>query len=194
VLDAGEHLEQGGLRECRRHIGEENSTRRETAGAPWRAAVGLAEVDNVERLARNNDHDQAEEDEGDEGMCIVPVDVRLGPLWGCLSDIAHGEHVELFLAFASGCVDWKQNRPCDETTQERDDDENLEEAHKQIAINGLVVEDVSVGEPLEILDPSKQSPTGRRRLALLAQVVEIRARGIHATEMLARNEEGRHEC
>lgn len=58
VGDAGEHLEESILANVGGDAGEENGPRREAAGAPGRATVGLAEVDSVEGLSGDDDHDQ----------------------------------------------------------------------------------------------------------------------------------------
>ena len=190
VLDTGEHLEEGRLRERLGDVGKEDGAGRQTAGAPWRATVSLAQVDDVEGLARNNDHDQAEEDERDTGVCIVAVDVH-GRLLG---NVAHGEDVKLLVPSAPSGIDGEENRPCDDASQQRDGDEDLEVAHEEIAIDGLVVKNERVGEIFEIFYPPKQPPTGSWRLALLAEMVEVGSRGIYATEILSRNDESRHKC
>lgn len=188
MLDAGEHLEEGRLRHGRRDVGEQNGTRRQATGSPWRTTVRLAEVDDVEGLAGNDGHDHAEEDEGDSGMSIVAVDILAFGI-----DVTHGEKIELLLACPSSCIDGEENGPCDKTSQEAGDDEDLEEAHEQVAVNGLVVENVLVLEVLEVLYPSQEASARCGRLSLLPQVVEIGSRRIDSAEIFARDKESNHE-
>jgi hypothetical protein len=145
MLDAGEHLEEGSLRHVLGHVGEENGTRRQATGAPWRSAVCLAQIDRVEGFARNNSQDQREEDEGDDGVGVVAVNVATVGV-----DIAHGKQVKLCLAGAASCVDREQDGPCDDAAQKTNGDKDLEEAHEEVTVNGLVVKDVLVLETLEI--------------------------------------------
>lgn len=67
-------------------------------------------------------------------------------------------------------VDWEKHRPGNETTQEADDDEQLEVTDEQVAIDGLVVENVFVLDAAEVLDPTKEAVAGRGCLAPTRQL------------------------
>lgn len=121
-------------------------------------------------------------------MSIVAVDI------GALGvDVAHGQQVELRLAGPTRGIDGKKNGPGDQTTQEAGNDQDLEEAHKQIAVNGLVIENVFILEACKVFDPAKEAWTGRWRLALLAQMVEVRPGRVHSAEIFAGDEKRRHK-
>ena len=59
VLHAGKHVEQLVLSKRLGDAGEEDGLGREATGAPWRAAIGLSEVDRVVEFPGDDDHDQA---------------------------------------------------------------------------------------------------------------------------------------
>src|SRR4051794_38829115 len=61
-----------------------------------------------------------------------------------VSDIAHRQDIQLLVATASGGIDWEQDGPGDQAAQEADDDNELEVAEEQVAVDGLVVQDVLV--------------------------------------------------
>ena len=104
-------------------------------------------------------------------------------------DVAHGEQIKLLLASAAGGIDREQDGPGDDASQETQDDEQLEEAHKQIAVDGLVVEDVLVLDAAEVLDPAEEAIAGRGGLAVVAQAVDVGARGIQAAERATEDQE-----
>jgi hypothetical protein len=188
MLDTREHLEEGRLRHGRGDVGEQNGARRQAAGSPWRTAVRLAEIDDVKGLAGDDSHDHSEEDERNASMGVVAVDIG-----ACGINITHGEEIELLLASPSRCIDGEENRPCDKTSQEAGDDEDLEEANKQVAVNGLVVENVLVLEILEVFYPSQEASARCGRLSLLPQVVEVGSRRVDSAEIFARDKESQHE-
>jgi hypothetical protein len=72
-------------------------------------------------------------------------------------NIAEREHIELLLSIATSCVDWEENRPCDDRAQEAHDDHHLEEAHEEVAVDRLVIQDVLILQVFEIGDPSKEA-------------------------------------
>lgn len=113
-------------------------------------------------------------------MSIVAVHV---------DNIAHGEQVELLLACAAGGIDGEQYGPGDEAAEEADNDEQLEEADEQVAVNGLVVEDVLVLDAAKVLDPAEEAIARGGCLALFAQAVNVGARGIEPAEMAAEDQE-----
>ena len=65
-------------------------------------------------------------------------------------------------------IDREQDGPRDQTAQKANGDEDLEEADEEVAVDGLVIQNVFTLEVLEILYPSKEARTRRWRLALLA--------------------------
>jgi hypothetical protein len=110
-----------------------------------------------------------------------------------LGDIAHRKDVQLLLSCATGRVDGEEDRPRDNASQQADGDEDLEEAHEEVAIDRLVVENICVREILKILYPPKEARARCRRLALLPQMVEVRSWRVHATEVLSGDEESSHK-
>lgn len=121
-------------------------------------------------------------------MRIVAVDVD-----SVLPDVAHRENIELLLANTTSCVDREQNRPRDAAAQEAQDNHHLEEAHKEVTVDRLVVQDVLILEILEVFDPSKQTPTLGWSLPLNPQMVKVRPGRIDSAEGLAEDDEGREE-
>ena len=186
MLDTGEHFKEGRLGNILGDIGEQDGARRQSAGSPWRAAVGLAEIDYEERLAANDDQDETKEDEGDSGLGIVTVNVGASGV-----NVAHREQVKLLLASTARSVDGEEHGPSNQTSEETGNDKDFEEADKEIAVNRLVVENVLVLEVFEVSYPSKKARTGRWCLSLLAQMIEVRPRRVDPAEVFARDEEGR---
>ena len=184
VLHAGEHLEEGGLGEVLGDVGEEDGLGGQAAGAKGRSSVCLAQVDGVEALAGNDDHDQQQEDKRDQGVGIVAVHI---------GDVAHGEQVKLLLASTTGGIDGEQDGPCDDAAKEADDNEQLEEAHEEVAVDGLVVEDVLVLDAAEVLDPAEEAIAGRGGLAVVAQAVDVGSGRIQAAEGATEDQEEGHE-
>ena len=83
-------------------------------------------------------------------MRIVSGDV-------CLGHIAHGENVQLLVSSAASGIDREQDRPCDDTSQKTNDNDELEVAHEKVGVDGLVVEDVFVANGAVILDPAEEA-------------------------------------
>jgi hypothetical protein len=121
-------------------------------------------------------------------MRIVTVNVD-----SFLPDVAHREDVELLLANTTCCVDREQNRPRDAAAQEAQDNHHLEEAHEEVTVDRLVVQDVLILEILEVFNPSKQAPTLGWSLPLDPQMVKVRPGRIDSAEGLAEDNEGREE-
>lgn len=84
-------------------------------------------------------------------MSIISVDLGLGV------DIAEADGVQLFLPPSSGCVDGKQNGPDEQTSDETDDGGYSEVAEEQVAIKGLMVEDVGIGHLVEGANPIEET-------------------------------------
>lgn len=87
-------------------------------------------------------------------MGVVSVDIR---------DIAPAQDVKLALATAASGIDWEQNRPCYAAADETEDDENLEEAQEEVAIEGVVLEDEVIWKALKIDEISKEAFVAGRR-------------------------------
>lgn len=180
VLDARKHLEQGGLGDGLGYVGEQDGLGGKATSPPGGASVGHLEVHSEEALAGDDDHDHQQEDDRNQSVGIVAIHV---------GDVAHGEQVELLLAGAAGSIDGEEDGPGDEAAKEADDDEQLEEADKQVAVNGLVVQNVLVLDVAEVGDPAEESIARGGRLAVVAQAVDVGARGIEATEATTEDEE-----
>jgi hypothetical protein len=82
------------------------------------------------------EHDEAEEDPCDKGVSVESILVR---------NVAETQHVQTSLSTASCSIDGEEDGPCDASTNEGDEDQDFEEAEEQVAIEGVVVEDESVG-------------------------------------------------
>lgn len=72
-------------------------------------------------------------------------------------DIRIRQDVELLFRPASGGIDWEEDGPCDGTAHEADHNRNLEESEQEVTVNGLMVEDVAVGDLEEWADPVEQA-------------------------------------
>jgi hypothetical protein len=146
------------------------------------------------------------------------------------ADVAHGQKIQLLLAsaalFMSGwgvhaidqpayrSVDGEEDGPCDEAAQEAENNDELEVAHEQEAVNGRVVQNVLVGRAAEVADPSQERGAGRWGLApvragqlqillpmrrrwilfiwcdvLFSQAVEVGSGGVDAAEFVAEDQE-----
>jgi hypothetical protein len=70
-----------------------------------------------------------------------------------INDVAHAQNLELLHAAAASRIDGEQHGPNDEAAGEADVAEDLDEAQKEEAVEGAVVEDVGVGCLKERLDP-----------------------------------------
>jgi hypothetical protein len=114
-------------------------------------------------------------------MCIVAV----GTVW---VDVGHGQEIELRLSAMASCIDGEQDRPGDEAANKGQNDHHLEEAHKQEAVDGLVVKNPLILDVFEVFDPPEYARTWCWRLALLAQVVEVCPGGIDSAVVLAHDE------
>jgi hypothetical protein len=97
-------------------------------------------------------------------------------------------------------IDREQNGPRDAAAHEADEDDELKVAHKEVAVNGLVLEDVFVVNAAKVLNPSKQARAGGWCLAPVvcsvfdgfhprcggcipvAQAVNVRSRRIESLE------------
>ena len=118
------------------------------------------------------------------GVIAVDVDARV-------RDVTHREKVELLLPTVTSRVDWEQDRPRDASAQETYNDHHLEEAHKEVAVDRLVVQDILILEIFEVFYPSEHAPARGWSLSLNPQMVEVCPRCIHSAERLAENDEGR---
>ena len=86
-----------------------------------------------------------EEDPADECVCIVPI---LGIL-----HIAEADHVQLKLASATSSINGEQYRPGNQTADEANSHRYLEVAQKEIAVQGVVVEDIAIWDLAESAEP-----------------------------------------
>lgn len=85
-------------------------------------------------------------------MRVVAVDTN-----SYLGDIAHREKVKLLFGRigTTSSVNGEQNRPCNAAAQEAQDNHDLEEAHKEVAVDRLVIQDVLILKVLEVFHPSE---------------------------------------
>lgn len=129
-------LRDGGVHD---HLGGE------TAGVVGRHEVGLPEVDEEDGFPGDHVDDKAEEEDGTAcvGEHLVVV----------VSDIGHCQDFKLLLGSSAGDVDWEEHGECDDTSNQASDDGDLEEAQEEVAIHGVVLEHVGVGDLVEGLDP-----------------------------------------
>ena len=86
-----------------------------------------------------------EEDPGNESMCIVSI---LG-----VRNVAEADDVQLDLASTTSSIDGKQDRPCNQTADETHSHRNFEVAQEEIAVQGVMVEDIAVGDLAESPEP-----------------------------------------
>jgi len=88
-----------------------------------------------------------------------------------------------------GGIDREEDWPRDQAAKEADADEHLEVAHKQVSVDGLVIQNVSILGGPEVLDPAEEARALRRRLALVANAVNVGTRRIHPAELPTEDEE-----
>ena len=86
-----------------------------------------------------------EEDPANEGMCIISI---LGVL-----NIAEADNVQLDLTSATSSIDGKQDRPCNQTADEAHGHRYFEIAQEEIAIQGVMVEDIAIWDLAESTEP-----------------------------------------
>ena len=78
-------------------------------------------------------------------MCIVSI---LG-----VRNVAEADYIQLDLTSATSSIDGEQDRPCHQTANETDSHRNFEVAQQEIAIQGVVVEDIAVWDLAESTEP-----------------------------------------
>ena len=86
-----------------------------------------------------------EEDPANEGVCIVSI---LGVL-----DIAEADQVQLDLTSATSSIDWEENGPSNQTADEAHSHRYFEVAQEEIAIQGVMVEDIAIWDLAESAEP-----------------------------------------
>lgn len=118
-----------------------------------RKVEGASETDEEKTLSTDDQDDEAEEDDGDEGVSKIAVGV---------CNVAHAENVQLLLAASSGGIDGEENGPCDQAAGKGDDDEDFEISQPEIAIHGVVFEDIAVGEGVVVSDDAEEADAGAR--------------------------------
>lgn len=132
-----------------RNRAEQYSPRRNASRVERRQQVSLAKVDKVDALASDDINHKAVEDDGapsvSEQLIVVVGDVR------------HSQQIQLCMPTTSGCVDGKQDRPSDEAADDTHHGADLEEAKEEEAVEGVVVEDPCVGDPVEVRDPAEEA-------------------------------------
>lgn len=77
-----------------------------------------------------------QEDPSQETVRVVPVRAE---------DITEGKEIKLLLATTASCVDGKKNWPRNDGANQADEDKNLEKPHEQVVVQGIVVEDITIG-------------------------------------------------
>lgn len=117
----------------------------------------MTEADEVHALASDNKADQPEEYPCNETVSIVPVDV---------DNVAETQHIKLLLTATASCVDGKQYWPRNAATEEANDDEDLEVAEEEIAIERIAFKDVMVRKALEVSDDTEESCIVGRRSSI----------------------------
>lgn len=89
-------------------------------------------------------------------MCVVAI--RVG-------DIAHTENVELFLPSTSSCIDREQDWPCYTAADKGDDGEHLHVSQEEITVERLVLQNMIIGERLEVGYPAEKRRLGSGSLS-----------------------------
>jgi len=72
-------------------------------------------------------------------------------------DISERKDVELRFAPASSNVDRKQDREGDTATNQTSDNSHLQQTQEQVAVQRVVVQDITIGNIEEVTEPSKES-------------------------------------
>ena len=125
----------------------------------------MSQANEVHALASNNEGDEAEEDPSNQSMCIVSIDVE---------NIAEAQDIKLALTATACCVDWKQNGPCDAYSNKTDENEDLEKSEEQVAIERIVLEDVVVGQSLQVSDCAEEALGASRCASFPIRLVSLR--------------------
>jgi len=128
-----------------RNGGEEDSPGGETTGVQRGEKVGLAEIDVEDALASNHEEHKTVEDVSTCNVSKVAVVV--------VCNVGHVENVKLRLITSTGGIDWKENGPGYDHTDDAGDDGHLKKAEEEVAIESVVVQDVCVRESEELAEP-----------------------------------------
>jgi len=71
--------------------------------------------------------------------------------------ISKREDVKLRFASASSDVDRKQDREGDAAANQTSDNSHLQQTQEQVAVQRVVVQDITIGNIEEVAEPSKES-------------------------------------
>ena len=89
------------------------------------------------------------EDPGNEGVCVVAV--------LAICDIAETDDVHLHLGSTAGCIHRKQDRPCDQATEEAKSDGDFQVTQEEEGVEGVVIEHIAIGDLIERANPVEES-------------------------------------
>lgn len=181
ILSVSGHVDR--VRKERLHRAVEDCAGREALGVERGQQVCLTDVDVVDGLARNHDQNEAEEED-----CAA----RIGPEPPFILDVGHGEDVELGQAIAARGVDGEEDGPSDDTADDAGDDGHLEEAKEEEAIERVVVEDVGVGDGVELFDPAEEAARDPGRAILRIDGAYERSRAVAMIVNLVSSRSGRY--
>lgn len=86
-----------------------------------------------------------------------------------VGNIGECEQVQLTLAATTSRIDGEQDGPGNQTAHETAYDRDLEKSQEQVAVEGVVVQDVRIGRGPELRDPIDKAIFGRRGSLLISQ-------------------------
>ena len=118
------------------------------------------ETDVIDSFAVDKESNETKVDAGDYRMCIISVRVL---------HVAHAQHIELLLTAATSDVDREENRPCDAAAAKAEDDQDFEEPQPQVAIEGVVSENMSVWKSRAVSEKGEKARSRSRSSSLFQQ-------------------------
>lgn len=106
--------------------------------------------------------------------------------------VREGDHVQLLLPAASGCVDGEQDRPSDTATDEAHGGREFDVAEKQVGIEGVMLQHVGVRQPVHRRNPVEEASGSRRRPFRFRKSAQVGSRHVGVAIPFAQDDEA--EC
>ena len=106
---------------------------------------------------------------------------------GC--KVGNVENIELLIAEMRSRVDGKQNWPCDEAANQRNQRRELQESQQKVGIHRVVFQDISVRDLVHRGDPIGEAGGGFWGALPVLEIADVGTRHIHATFAFAETNE-----
>lgn len=98
--------------------------------------------------------------------------MRIKSVLVLVRDVGNAQHVQLFLITTACDIDGKKHRPGDNAADEKDAGRNFQVTQKEESIQGVMVQDVAVGDLADIDDPFEK-PARHFRRALSKMMASV---------------------